>query len=78
MTNGYADPGNPTISGPYDFSVPNASAGTGLTIPRETRTVWSGNYIFVRVGGQKLLVTSAEFQNFINQGVDVEARTPGT
>jgi hypothetical protein len=65
-----AIPGDPKVYGPYDFSLPQRSTGT--------RTVWSGNYIFARVNGQKLMLTSQEFQNLINQGVDVEVRTPGT
>lgn len=67
-------PGNPQAYGPYDFSVPVSSAGTGAT----TRTVYTGNYIFARVNGQKLMLTSQELQNLIDQGVDVEVRTPGT
>jgi hypothetical protein len=66
-------PGDPQTYGPYDYSVPS-SGGTATT----TRTVWTGNYIFARVNGQKLILTSEEFQNLINQGYDVEARTPGT
>jgi hypothetical protein len=67
-------PGDPQVYGPYDFSVPLnlASAGTS------TRTVWSGNYIFARVNGQKLMLTPEEYQNLVNAGQDVEVRTPGT
>jgi hypothetical protein len=66
-------PGDPVESGPYDFSVPQnlASAGTA-------RTVWSGSYVYAYVRGQKLLLTSQELQNLINNGEDVEVRTPGT
>jgi hypothetical protein len=71
-------PGNPTVSGPFDFSVPvntqNPSAGTSVS----GRTVWGGNYVFVRVGGQKLMITSEELQTLLDQGQDVEVRTPGT
>jgi hypothetical protein len=71
-------PGDPQVYGPYDFSVPVAtSAGTGITT-KETRTVWSGNYIFARVNGQKLMLTTQEYDNLIAQGQDVEVRTPGT
>ena len=71
MTN---TPGDPQVYGPYDFSVPVSSAGTART----TRTVWSGNYIFARVNGQKLMLTPQEYDNLIAQGQDVEVRTPGT
>jgi hypothetical protein len=69
-----AVPGDPQVYGPYDFSAPCSSAGTAAT----TRTVWTGNYIFARVNGQKLMLTPEEYQNLISQGIDVEIRTPGT
>jgi hypothetical protein len=68
-----AVPGDPQVYGPYDFSVPTSSAGTART----TRTVWSGNYVFARVNGQKLMLTPQEYDNLIAQGADVEVRTPG-
>jgi hypothetical protein len=43
-----------------------------------TRTVWSGNYIFARVNGQKLMLTPEEYDQLIKAGQDVEVRTPGT
>jgi hypothetical protein len=68
-------PGDPQVNGPYDFSVPgHSSAGTA----HATRTVYGGNYIFIRVGGQKLMVTPKELQALLDQGQDVEVRTPGT
>lgn len=70
-------PGDPHVYGPYDFSVPTSlvSGGTAIT---ETRTVWSGNYIFARVNGQKLMLTPGEYDQLIKAGQDVEVRTPGT
>jgi hypothetical protein len=67
-------PGDPQVYGPFDFSVPQGSAGTAL----KTRTVWSGNYIFARVNGQKLMLTPEEYDQLIKAGQDVEVRTPGT
>jgi hypothetical protein len=67
-------PGDPQVYGPCDFSVPVSSEGTAAT----TRTVWSGNYIFARVNGQKLMLTPQEYDNLIAQGTDIEVRTPGT
>jgi len=69
-------PGDPQVSGPFDFSVPVASAGTAVRV--STRTVWSGNYIFARVNGQKLMLTPEEYDQLIKAGQDVEVRTPGT
>jgi hypothetical protein len=71
-------PGNPTISGPFDFSVPvntqDPSAGTAM----QGRTVWGGSYIFARVNGQKLMLTQQEYDKLISDGQEVEVRTPGT
>lgn len=68
-------PGDPHVYGPYDFSVPQGSTGTARVM---TRTVWSGNYIFARVNGQKLMLTPEEYDQLIKAGQDVEVRTPGT
>ena len=65
-------PGNPTVSGPQDYTAPlfAASAGTG--------TVYNGTWLTVRVNGQKQLMTAAQIDQLIAQGTDFEIVTPGS
>jgi hypothetical protein len=50
-------------SGVWNFSVP--------THPKE-QTLYNCNYIVAKVEGQKLVLTSAELQQYLNAGYDVE------
>jgi len=66
-------PGTIEESGPYDFSVPQSCASAGTA-----RSIWQGDYIAVYCRGQHLLVTSQELQQLLDNGEDVEVRSPGT
>jgi hypothetical protein len=66
-------PGDPVESGPYDFSVPQSLASAGTA-----RSIWQGSYVSIYCRGQKRLVTSQELQQLLDNGEDVEVRTPGT
>lgn len=46
-----------------DFSVP--------WTPKE-KTLYTGNYVVAKVEGQKLVLSSAELQQLLKNGVDVE------
>lgn len=59
-------------SGPYDLSVPRVAGSRG-----SERTVWGGNFIVVKRNGQRLVLTSQEFQSYVNAGADIEPVGPG-
>jgi hypothetical protein len=53
------------------------SAGTGVldfSVPwhPKERTLYTGNYVVAKVEGQKLVLSSVELQQLLNNGVDVE------
>jgi len=46
-----------------DFSVPSQPSGQSL---------YTGNYIVARVNGYRMLLTSKQYQQYIDNGYDVE------
>jgi hypothetical protein len=59
--------------GPYDLSVPRAAGQRG-----SNRTLWgTGLYVVVRINGQRLVLTSAELQQYINAQADIVPAGPG-
>jgi len=41
-----------------------------------SKVLGKGNYILAKVNGTKMVLTSAEMQQLINNGYDVEVLTP--
>lgn len=64
-------PGDPQTSAPIDYSVPQRIKGPA-------RTIYAGDFIYARVNGQNLVLTTQEYDQLIRDGQDVEVRTPGT
>lgn len=50
-------------SGVLDFSVPR--------MPKE-KTLYTGNYVVAKVEGQKLVLSSTELQQYLDNGYDIE------
>lgn len=46
-----------------DYSVPSTPTGKSL---------YTGNYIVAKVNGYRMLITSAQLQQYLNNGDDVE------
>jgi len=57
------DQGCPSAGTAQDYSVPQQPSG---------QTLYTGNYIVAKVNGTRQLLTSAQLQQHLNNGDDVE------